>query len=370
MDKIKITDHQLIAITTAFVCGVSTIIISSRVTTIARHDAWISAIGAMLFGLLIIWMNTYLGGLYPGKTYVEVIQLLLGKWIGGFIAACFIMMCFIGAPQFIWYVGDFFTTQYMQETSLYIINILFSSVVVIALLYGIETIARASEIFFYGIVIMFILSMLLVSPNIDINNILPVLERGITPVLRGSLPMLAFTVLPTIILNMVYPVNVKDIRNAKKSIFVGYMIGMSISFISVLMCNLVMGSTITASSRFPVFLLTKEINVGVIFTRLEALIVIVWLFTIFNNTVFYFHAGALGLAQLLKLKDYKSIVLPLGLIMSVFSGFVYKDVIYESKWDTEVWFPYIASFGLILPALLLIIFFIKKYIFKMDVYGK
>lgn len=370
MGEIKITNHQLMSITTAFICGVSAIIISASITSFARQDAWISAIFAMLVGLVVIWMNTYLGGLFPDKTYVEIIQLLLGKWLGGFIVANFVLMCIIGAPQFVWYVGDFFTTQYFPDMSMYIINTVFLISVVIALLYGIEAIARTSEVFFYGIVVMFVLSMIFVTPNIEVNNILPVMEKGIGRVLKGSLPLLSFTVLPTILLNMVYPVNVKDIKGAKRSLFKGYMIGMVIIFVSVLMCNLVMGSTITASSRYPAFLLTKEINVGIIFTRLEALIIIVWLLTIFNNTVFYFYAGVLGLTQLLKLKNYKEIVAPIGLIMVVLSGFIYKDVMYEMRWDTEVWFPYIATFGLVLPILLLIVYFIKKHIFKMDVYGK
>ncbi len=367
MNKIKITSHQLMAITVLFVCGASTIIIASSITSLAKQDAWISAIVGMLVGLIVIWINTYLGELFPDKTYVEVIQLLLGKWLGGFIAANLIFMCFIGAPQFVWYVGDFFTTQYMPETPTYAINILFSIVVVIALLYGIEAMARASEIFFYVIVGMFTLTMLLVAPNMNGNNILPVLENGAVPVLKGTLHLLSFTTFPTILLNMIYPVNVEDIKAAKKSIFTGYLIGMSITFVSIMMCNLVLGSTITSISRFPVFLLTKEINVGIIFTRLEGLIVIVWLLTIFNNTVIFLYAGTLGLAKLLKLNDHKKIILPSGLIMAVFSNFIYTNVIYEMKWDTQVWLPYIFTFGLVLPTLLILVYLTKKHIFKIDI---
>ncbi|HAN09563.1 MAG TPA: spore gernimation protein KB [Clostridiales bacterium] len=362
MEKIKITSHQLMAITMTYVCGASTIIIASSAASLAKQDAWISAVVAALFGLIVIWLNTYLGGLYPDKTYVEVIQLLLGKWLGGFVVATFVFVCIGGAAQFVWYVGDFFTTQYMTETPTYIIDVLFVIVIVIAIFYGLEAIARASEIFFYIIIAMFILSMFLVMPNINIDNIFPVLEKGIVPVLKGSLPLLAFTVLPLIILNMIYPVNinVNDIKDAKKSMLKGYIIGMSITFISIVMCIFVLGSTITADVRYPVVFLTKEINVGIIFTRLEALIVIVWILTIFNNTLFYFYAGFLGLSQLLKLKDYKKILLPLGLIMAVISNFVYDSVPYEIDWDTNVWFPCIFTYGLILPVVLLIVYCIKN----------
>lgn len=360
MNKIKITNHQLMAITTIYVCGASTIIISSSTTSLARQDAWISTIVTILIGLMVILINTYLGGLYPDKTYIEIILQLFGRWFGGLIVVMLIFVGIVGAAQFVWYVGDFFTQQYMDETPSYVINILFVAVIIIAVLYGLEAIARASELFFYIVVIMFIISMLSVSPNIDVDNLLPVLEKGMVPVLKGSLPLLSFTVFPLIFLNMVFPINISDIRESKKSMIKGYLIGMSIAFVSIIMCNLVLGSTITASARYPVFLLTKEINVGIIFTRLEALIVCVWLLTIFNNTLFYFYEGVLGLSQLLKLKGYRIIVLPLGLIMAVISGFVYKDVPYEISWDSTVWFLCSFSFGLILPILMLLVFFIRK----------
>ena len=364
IEKAKITNHQLMVITAAYVCGASTLIIASSSAQIAKQDAWISSIVSALSGIIIVYINTYLGGLYPDKTYVETIQFLLGKWVGGFVSVLLIFVSIVGAAQFVWYVGDFFTTQYLRETSAYIINILFVITIIIAMLYGLEVIARASEVFFYIILITYFLSIILVMPNIRIENLFPILEKGIMPSLKGSLPLLAFTVLPLIFLNMIYPVNVNDIKGAKKSIFKGYLVGMTITFISIIMCILVLGSTISASARYPIFLLTKEINIGIVFTRLEPLIISVWLFTIFNNTVFYFYTGALGLAQLLNLKDYKKIVLPLGLVVTVISGVAYNNVIYEINWDNLVWIPCTFTFGLILPLLLLLIYFINKYLFK------
>lgn len=367
MKKAIITSHQLMTITTAFVCGASTLIISSSVTALAGQDAWISTVVATLFGLVIVWINTYLGGLYPNKTYVDIIQILFGKWIGGLVVASFIYVCIVGGSQFVWYIGDFFTTQYMPQTPPYVIIALFVIAIVVALHYGIEAIARISEIFFYGIIVMFVLSMLLVAPNIEIDYVLPIFEKGFVPILKGSFPLLAFSVFPLIFLNMIYPLNIADIGAAKKSIFKGFLIGMAITFVSVSMCNLVMGSTITSNLRFPIFYLTKEINVGVIFTRLEALIVTVWLFTIFNNTVFYFYAGIIGLKQLLRLKDHKIIILPLGLIIVVISGFVYNNVPYEIKWDTEIWLMNIGTYGFIVTSMLLCVHFIKKHILSQEI---
>lgn len=361
MKNIKISNEQIKAITASYVCGASTIIISSSATEIAKQDAWISGILATIFGLLLVWFNIFLYDRYPDKTYVEILQLLLGKWFGGFIALNIILICIVGASDFVWYIGDFFTTEYMPETSPNTIKILFVAVNVIAVIYGIEVIARASEIFYSIIFILFILAMVLVMPNVKIDNLLPVFEKGIGPILKGTLPLMAFGSMQFILLNMIFPINIKDIKKAKKSIYTGYLLGMFITVVSILMSTLVLGSTLTSAIRYPIYFLTKEINVGIILTRLEALIIFVWILTLFNNSLIYFYSGIIALSRLLKLKDHKNIILPMGLIFAVLSDYIFENVPYEINWDTTVWPPYIATFGAILPMVLIIISVIKKH---------
>jgi spore germination protein KB len=110
----------------------------------------------------------------------------------------------------------------------------------------------------------------------------------------------------------------------------------------------------------PPFIITKEIDVGVIFSRLEALVGIVWLVVSFFAAFIYIYAGILGLSQILKLKDYKRIVIPVLLIVAVYSGIVYKDAPYQLNWDTVVRTPAAIVFGFVLPLALLVISLIRK----------
>jgi spore germination protein KB len=136
-------------------------------------------IGAVA-GLLIVWINSTLGELHPGKTLLEVMQLVLGKWPGGFAAVCFILITIITGTQVIWYVGDFLTTMYMTGKSNYYINILFVAVLAIALLYGLEAMFRTTEIIFMIAFPLMILSLLMLSPQVKVDNLLPIMENGIT----------------------------------------------------------------------------------------------------------------------------------------------------------------------------------------------
>jgi spore germination protein KB len=123
---------------------------------------------------------------------------------------------------------------------------------------------------------------------------------------------------------------------------------------------MVLGTTITADSQFPVYILAKEINVGVVFTRLEFIVAGVWITTLLAKSIFYFYAGTISLSGLLGLKDHKNIVMPIGLIVLVLSGVVFPDVIYQADWDTYVWPPFSMTYGILLPVLMLVVFYVKK----------
>ncbi len=74
----------------------------------------------------------------------------------------------------------------------------------------------------------------------------------------------------------------------------------------------------------------------------------------------FFYAGITGLSELLGLKDYKSIVMPLAptiLVMSgLFSGFYISGKLDWNCLDSVYYYSWF-----ILPVLLLLVFFIKNF---------
>ena len=187
MERIKITSHQLFSITALYTCGSSIIMVSAEVSKQANQDAWISGLITPIWGLFILWITTILGNLYPHMTFVEMIQKILGKWVGCGVASSFVFFCFRCAVQIPWFMGDFITTQFMPETPAYAVYLIFIVAILIAVLYGIEALARASEIFVIIVFALMLIAMLLVLPNSHFENLFPVLEKGMKPALKGSL---------------------------------------------------------------------------------------------------------------------------------------------------------------------------------------
>jgi len=359
MKKSKITSHQLSAITACGTIGGSLIVISASVAGIAKQDAWLTALITPVFGIVIISIYYFLGSRYQGMTLIGITKKLFGKWVGFLISVGYVFLFLTTAFHFPWYVGDF-TGHIMHETPIYAINLLFVAAVVAALLYGIETIARASELFIVFITVFFFLLVILVAPNAKIEYIQPILENGIVPVLTGTLPLSSVTALPMITIMMVYPLHVADIPAARKALLQGYLWAGFIIFVTIAITILVLGSNITSKLQYPTFSLARQINVGTLLTRLEHVISIIWIVTQFMIGVLFFYAGVTGFSELLGLKDYKIIVLPMGLIMLVMSQVVFPDTVYQTHWVSLVWLPFIVTFALIIPLLMLLMHFIKN----------
>lgn len=364
MENTKITNHQLFSLIASVAIGGAIIVSASPASSVAKQDAWLGALLTPLLGLPVIWLYWYLGKLYPDLTLIGMIKKILGKWIGTIVSVSFIFFCFSTCSRIIWYVSDFITIQSMPETPEYIINLVFVTAMVIALLYGLDVIARTSEIFVYFASLLFLLAMILVLPNARIENLQPMFQKGIFPILKSSVPISCFITFTLIPAMMIYPINVKNITTAKKFLFKGYLWCAFCIFVSILMSILVLGSSITSYSRYPAYLLAREINLGTVFTRLEFAIATSWLVTEFVTSTIYFYASVKGISELLGLKDHKKIVLPLGIITLIMTGISYPNVAYQLNWSRLVWIPYSVSYGLILPVLLLLVFLVKKLVFR------
>lgn len=361
-EKIKISNRQLFSLAALGSIGGTVIIISGLVASIAKQDAWITAIITPVMGVFVIWIYCFLGKTYPDMTIIGMAKQIFGKCLGLIVSAGYVIFFLQVSSNVTWHIGDFIG-YILHETPVYVINGLFIGVVVIAILYGVEAFARASELFIAFVCIIYIAAFLLM-PNLNIQNLQPVLENGIVPLFKASVFLLPFSTFPLITLMMIFPINLVDLKQAGKSFRKGYFWASFLVFIVIILCLLVLGSNITARSQYPTYLEAKQIDVAGIFARLEFLVATIWILTQFAINLLFFYAGTKSLAEFFDLKDYRKIVMPLGLITLVLSGMSFPDTIYQSNWNSIVWTPYAATFGLFIPLIMLIIIFIKKKIFR------
>lgn len=345
-----------------FLCYVGTSILHSPgfLAAEAKQDAWIGAILGLLLGLLIVKLYNSVGNQLPNMTITQQTEVIFGRCIGKIVSVFFILFLFINASMILWIAGNFVTTQIMPATPIQFSNILFTVIIVMATRLGVETFARAAEILFPLVMGLLVILILFISPNIDIDNLKPVFEFGMKPILKGSLLYVSYASLTLIVLLMIFPAHVNNVKETNKAFFNGTVIAGIIIFLITLLSILVLGHDFASRNEFPSYILAKKIQLGGFIERIESLIAIIWFITVFYKTLLYFYGAVLGLAQILELKDYKPLTLPMGMILVVLSLIVFPNTIYADVWDSTTWVSYALTYALLLPLLLLIVGKLRK----------
>ncbi|TFE25985.1 GerAB/ArcD/ProY family transporter [Cohnella luojiensis] len=342
-----------------FVIGTSLILLPSMLASKAKQDAWISSIVGMIVGLVLVGIYYALGRLFPGKTLVEYSKEILGKWLGTIVSFLWFTYAFILTVLVLRNLGDFLTSSMFPETPIQAIHIVYLCIVVIGVRYGISNIARTVDIFFPLVIILLIVFVSLLLHDIEFDRLQPMLAKGIQPVLQAAYPYIGFPFAELVLLLMIYP-KVKRTKEAGKSLLTGTLFGGLVLFVITLLSLLVLGAENTASELYPSFRLAKKIQIGEFIQRVEVIMAVIWFITIFVKLVICFYISVQSLSQTLNLPDYRSLVLPLGMILYAVAYFIVPNISYLISFDAKVWPLYALTIGLVLPLLLLGVAIIKK----------
>ncbi len=348
----KIGARQFMILVILFTVGTSILLAPSLLVTEAKQDAWIAGILGVGVGLLSVWLYNTLGNLFPNKTLVEYSEGILGKWIGKAISLLFFSFTFTLTALVLRNIGDFMTIKILPETPIESLHIIFLFIVIMGTRLGLEVLARSAEILFPWFILLFLLLVFFLFPQIKFENIQPILEEGIKPVLGSAIPFIEFPFLELVIFLMIFPY-VNRTKEAGKAFLVGTTIGGIILIILTGLVTLVLGTDITSMDMYPTYEIAKKINLGDFLQRIEAIVAVMWFISIYFKLTICFYTSVLALGQTFKLKDYRSLTLPLGMILIVYSLVVSPNIVYNITVTPKVMVPHGLIVGFFLPLLLL-----------------
>ncbi|MGG3800578.1 GerAB/ArcD/ProY family transporter [Metabacillus fastidiosus] len=360
MDNIKISSRQFLILVILYTIGTAILIIPSSITQEARQDAWIAAIIGIGFGLLLVMLYIALGNMFPNMTLIEMVEHILGKWVGKIVSIALICFALTTSGELLYFIGEFITTQMMTETPIEAIHILFAFIVVMGIRYGLETIIRSAELLFPWFIFLFIILVVLIAPQIEVENIQPVLDIQLKPLIRAILLFTGVVALPLFVFLMIFPVSINKSKQAKKAFFLGFSIGGMLLVIIIALSLLVLGVETTIRQVYPSYALAKIANLANFMQRIEAIVAFIWIITIYFRVLVYFYLTVIGLAQILNLKSYRPLTLPLGMILVNVSLIVHPNTAHSIEYNLKTWVPYISIYGLFLPLLLIVIAKIRK----------
>ncbi|WP_291759844.1 GerAB/ArcD/ProY family transporter [Lysinibacillus sp. UBA5990] len=360
MEKEVISSRQFTIITFLLSIGTAILIIPSSIASSSKQDAWIAASIGIVLSLLVVKLFVTLGDQTPTLNFIEANEKLLGRFFGKITVVCFLSLTLFAGGELLYFIGAFMKTEVMPETPTMAFALLFIIIIMYATYLGIENFARSAEILFPMFVLIFIFFVVSITPQIKFENIQPIMEASKTSILYSIIRFISVFSFSLVMLLMIYPASVNVQQSSKKGFYIGMLLGGFVLVTLITLSILVLGPANTASRSFPSYALAQRISIGNFLQRIEIIMAFMWIVSIFIRTFMYFYTTVVGIAQIMKLKDHRPLILPMGIIMVGLSQIVHPDIVHSNIYNDEIWPIYAFVCTILLPILLLIVAVIRN----------
>lgn len=351
----RISTKQLAVLIIFTTVGDMLLVLPPTIANVVKQDSWLAGLFGLAAAIPITWVIYAFGKSLSGTGLVELNRRLLGRWAGGLLSAVFLLFFLFNCALMIREASDFLTTQLFPETPLRAIHVLTIFALMVGVKYGLQTIARTGEIFFPIFTFLYLALVFFLSPQIKTERLHPIMASGVPTLLHGTLHAAVFPFCELVVIVMIMPYLARN-KHLPRDFALAVAIGGIGSFLIILLAILVLGGEKTAFYDYPSYILAQKISVGHFLERLEALLAVNLILSTYVKTVLYFFAFATGTAQWLKLRDYRSIVVPTAMILFGLAYFVSPNVVYYSRIIMNYWVDVDVLIGFVFPLLLLLLF--------------
>lgn len=185
LDKGRISAIQMEFMMVPTIVATGVLTIPSIAGRYAGHDLWMTPIIGSLIGFITVYIAWKLHQLYPKSTPIQYSEKILGKALGKIFGLFLVSFYIHSTGLIIRQYSEFITGNVMLETPGVVFSISIVFVSALAVRGGIEVIARTAVIC-TSLFLITSLSLLLLLKDIDITYMLPILENGFIPVLKGG----------------------------------------------------------------------------------------------------------------------------------------------------------------------------------------
>ncbi len=306
----------------------------------ALQDAWASALVTFIGTVALVLLITGLGIRFPNLTIIEISEKLLGK-VGGAMISLIILWAFLHLASIeIRAYTEMIITGFLPETPMVFLIGAMVLAASLAAYNGLEVVGRVGDFIFPLFLIMLLLSLSFLFIEADFSNLMPVLARGAGPVLRGSINSTAVGA-QLMVIGMLIP----QLTSPRRAIVTSLwgVAGASLILVSTAILTVaVMGPDEGVRSVFPFFKAIRGVAVGEFLERMEILAIFAWGFGLFISLSVFIYCGAQGIAQLLRVSDYRYLIMPMGATWVALSVHWAPDVfLARSFLSPQVFGPYV-----------------------------
>ncbi len=357
LEKGKISNSMAVILMINVILSTGFLVVPRVSIRIAKRDALLSMVVAAILGLVLAWIVAALGQRLQGKTFFEFLEKTLGRFLGKILELVYIVWFIHLTVILVVEYGMFISTVSMPETPLFVF---YGAVVIIAayaVYNGVEIIGRLNQLFFPGLVLLF-LTFALTLQNMKVDRILPIFEQNTVTILKSGLGALSW-IGEIIVLIMLAPY-ISDQQRIGRVAFFSTLISGAALLVSVIVVLLNFGPSVSAALAYPVFNTVRLVSIGNFLERLDYIFGAMWITSGIIKVGVFYYCAVLGSAQCLEIRDYRVLVIPVGIIILALSNIIFDGAV-DMMYFLEKVFPIyaLATVELVIPLILLVISQIK-----------
>jgi spore germination protein KB len=357
IEKGRISAYQMAVMMYPTIVATAILIVPAISSRTAGRDMWISPVWGALTGLLTVLIVWKLNKLYPKETIIEYSVSILGKWLGKALGLIYILFYLHVNGIILREYSDFVTGAFLIKTPMIVVLAGMALVCGMAVRAGLEVVGRASEFFGPIVVVLYLLIIILILPELDFSNIVPMFEFGLKPsILGAAAPQAWFSEFMLIAFLLPYIV---DRDQSLKWSVLSVLAVMGTMIITNFAALLLFG-VLVENLGYPLMSAARYISIADFFEHVESVVMALWVAGAFIKITVFYYAIVLGTAQWLNLKSYKPIVFPIGLLLTLL-GLWSAATFTEMKDVLGKAIPfYLTSFQTFIPFLLLVLAYLKQ----------
>jgi spore germination protein KB len=351
MSRQSISQSNFMVLVTSLIIGTALMFIPSALIVSARQDALLALFLGMLPSAFLILVLSSLQSKFPGKTLIEYSDEILGPYLGKFVSLIFLWFIFHLSSLILRNIGDFISLAVLPKTPAVVIQGVVAITAAFAVRSGIEVITRITIIIMPVAIALFIIIDSVIMPKAILSRLLPLMENSLMPVIKAAIIPASFPFGIIVVFAMILN-HVDSLKRINKFAILGVLIGFTVLALATFRSITVIGVDSSARYVYPALEAIGEAPASYI---LKMLMTISWYVIMFIELIICYFALNLGLGQLLGLKYHQSIVMPVGIIITAFSVFVYQNIIEEIYFASQIWPVYSIPIEYGIPFLIWII---------------
>lgn len=359
MQKEQLGSFQIIVLIILFQLGTSTFL---GIGKEAGEDLWIAVLFSTVLGIGLLYLYISIYSLKQNHTFNDILIAGFGRFLGTLIGVLYALHFLYIAARITADFGFFIDSQ-LSNTNIVFIKISLLILVGYITYLGIETFARAGEIFFFLTFIFFSIIFILFTfqTTFDYKNLLPILSDGGSNVIKNVFPSLLTIPFGEVIAFLCLFYFLKDFKNFTKKGWI------AVSFTGLVLCLTaiftigILSKELTTEMTFPFVGAIQHITFLKFITHFEVLAVIIFMMGGLVKICVYFYAGIFTLSKICKVRNQNYFIIPILIIIYFITQLYMKNYVEHITVGIKI-LPYYMHLTLqvYIPLLLLLILFIKS----------